>query len=646
MTQLTWVADKLEPNTGDPYCDWLCGHGMDFAVGNRMHRQAKSLADFASLIDLDETSGLTDIHQPNSLGQVQPPGRAGRIRYPAPLPQSSLSSSNPIVWNLPAQLAGLSDADKRKIVVVAVIDDGINLANDRFVDAEGFSRIDFAWIQDAPSGGGAKFGREIHAAEIDRVRGLFEDPLEQMKQLKLLESSVPGANSLIRRASHGTHMADLAAGYRTGDPGYEESQLRRMITVQLPFLMTQDTSGVTYAPFLAEGLKFVLDRAETLRNALKIDRLPVVINLSYATSAGPHNGGDRIEGIFNELLPDQHNADGVQAQLVLPAGNRHLERQHAMKVSAGGVTALNLNWRIQPGDQTASFLEIWLPENANPAVKITPPGGNSETVSARSVLHRGDTSNLKTVIAGVTVDTRTSGRDPFRSRRILICVAPTEIYDLDRTAALAGTWKIEISSDMSNGERIEAWIQRDEAPYRFRTNARQSYFADPDYEPYNPVTGRLKEFDNANSVVRRVGTQSAIATGSKPIVVAGYNELLEAPSRYSASGDVSAPGGVYTPTFAAVSDRSNSQPGVLASGTLSGTALAINGTSVAAPQVTRMLADEMATGTSTNFDAAKSVLRANCFAPAKNGGIAAASGRGSRTGYGLLRPTLPRTVAR
>lgn len=649
MTQLTWVSDTPQLDTGDPYCDWLCGHGSDFAVRNRMRRLTNSPRDFTALIDLDQNTSDVVLRMPDSQGQQQAPSRADKIRYPVPLPERSFGPasppSTPTGWVPPSHLSGLSAEDKAKVVVVAVIDDGINIANDRFVDAGGRSRVDFAWVQDAVSDGKLPFGKEIRAAEIDQARSLSNDPVKPLQDLGLLEFSVPGANALTRRASHGTHMADLAAGYGPGDTGYNEAQLRRIITVQLPFLMTQDTSGATNAPFLADGIKFVLDRAKLMGQELGIERLPVVINLSYATSAGPHHGGGRVEKIIDKLLQQTNAANEVHAQIVLPAGNRHLERQHAVTISNGDPeTSLNLHWRLQPGDQTVSFLEIWLPETAVPTVTVIPPGSIPAVLSAVEaplVLHRGNTKNIKTVIARVTRDDVESEQKPEKRRRILVCVAPTEIYDSDRTPAPAGLWEIHVTATLKNGERIEAWIQRDEAPYRFRTNPRQSYFDDPDYERYDPVTGRLNESDDGKSVVKRIGTQSAIATGTEPIVVAGYEALSKSLSRYSASGDPDSPYGAYKPSFTAASDRSKSQPGILASGTLSGSVVAINGTSVAAPQVTRMLADKMAAG-STSFSAAKNVLTARVVAPLKNGASMEPADRLKRTGNGLLEPTIAR----
>lgn len=50
------------------------------------------------------------------------------------------------------------------------------------------------------------------------------------------------------------------------------------------------------------------------------------------------------------------------------------------------------------------------------------------------------------------------------------------------------------------------------------------------------------------------------------------------------------------PDLAAVSDASPSLPGILATGTYSGSMVRLNGTSVAAPQAVRALADEIAAG--------------------------------------------------
>jgi hypothetical protein len=91
---------------------------------------------------------------------------------------------------------------------------------------------------------------------------------------------------------------------------------------------------------------------------------------------------------------------------------------------------------------------------------------------------------------------------------------------------------------------------------------------------------------------------NAVATGKNTFVVGGYVRESAMPAPYSAGGPVVKPGAAPRwprrgPDAIAVSDQSRVLPGVLAAGTRSGSVVALNGTSVAAPQAARMKAREL-----------------------------------------------------
>ncbi|HEX4894332.1 MAG TPA: S8 family serine peptidase, partial [Hyphomicrobiaceae bacterium] len=131
--------------------------------------------------------------------------------------------------------------------------------------------------------------------------------------------------------------------------------------------------------------------------------------------------------------------------------------------------------------------------------------------------------------------------------------------------------------------------------YGFPTAGRQSYFDDPSYERRD-WKGHVVLTDKPDSPVKRRGTLNAIATGDDPriIVMGGYVLSTGRAADYSSSGPTS---GTRTgPDALAMSDRTPVLGGVLAAGTRSGSRVAMNGTSVAVPSVTRMIARELAAG--------------------------------------------------
>jgi subtilisin family serine protease len=159
---------------------------------------------------------------------------------------------------------------------------------------------------------------------------------------------------------------------------------------------------------------------------------------------------------------------------------------------------------------------------------------------------------------------------------------------------------------------MHAWIERDETLPGFSEFGRQSYFDDPLYARfYEPgvdanaldsrlIGGRLG-YDplNGAALVQRAGTLNGFAGGKGPIVIGGF---VKAPlpqnspmALYSSTG-LKRDGVDTFPDASARSDDSGVRQGVLSAGSASGSFVPMNGTSVSAPQVARLVANELASG--------------------------------------------------
>ena len=108
--------------------------------------------------------------------------------------------------------------------------------------------------------------------------------------------------------------------------------------------------------------------------------------------------------------------------------------------------------------------------------------------------------------------------------------------------------------------------------------------------------GRLEQDDKGSSPVRRESTINALATGTHAIVVGAYLRSDKAVSEYSGAGGRATSDGtspIRSPDVSAVGDESPVHRNLLAAGTRSGSVVTMNGTSVAAPQVTRLISELM-----------------------------------------------------
>jgi hypothetical protein len=495
-------------------------------------------------------------------------------------------------------------------VIIGIIDDGIPFAHERFRKPDGTSRVESVWVQHGPSGNmpiGFDNGFQIAKADIDNLlatcrQGDFIDEDEIYRRAGVADFTLDGRKSLAWRASHGAHVMDLACGW---DP--DEAPDWRIICVQLPTATTADSSGASLAPYAVKALEYIRHRAQVIAGLGQ--SLPVVVNFSYGLLAGPHDGTHEIELDFDRILREHNTIPGNKPmRVVIPSGNSHLARAHAtVSFQAAGDEAV-LPLRVLPDDLTPSFVEIWLPRAAAKGNRIeltiaTPQGEISPP------LEENDSFILQYEVPGnVLCEARYHFFSaPTARGMFLISLQPTMRLESENSpvptdpVAPAGLWNLSLKNlGLSPYEAVEAWVQRDDAPVGYRRRGRQAYFDVPSYKIYGH-DGRPLEEDVPACPVKRAGSINAIATGKSTIVIGGLLRKELRPPAYSAGGPITKPTGAASlhrcgPDALTVSDDSIVQSGVLAAGTRSGSVVSMNGTSVAAPLITRWIAGELAAG--------------------------------------------------
>jgi hypothetical protein len=495
-------------------------------------------------------------------------------------------------------------------VVVGIIDDAITFAHERFRTANGQSRVECFWQQDGePWSPTVDRGRETLKADIDTFLSQSThagsvDEEEVYRRSGLIDFSRSGYKSAAWRLAHGTHVLDLAAGF---DPSAARTD-RPIIAVQLPAAATAAQSGAGLEDRVQDAIKYIQDRALTLSGSGPA--LPVAINFSYGTGAGPHDGTSLIE----QSVDTAAAAAQPTTRIVLPAGNSHLARGHQEIAFQRLQDIASLRWRVQPDDATVSILQIWLPHAG--AVPST-----ASRVRLSIVTPDGLASPLLDEVNGwglvlkrngeVVCEARYSFQPTPTERGVFaielqptVMLLPTSPASHADRVAPSGVWTIRLHNALLGPQdRVHAWIERDDLIHPYPRRGRQSYFDETCYRRFD-AQGRVVEEDAAQPAcsVKRAGMINAIATGERAVVTGGFlrKELGIAP--YSAGGPTTPPRGgplnpaTRKPDAALVSDDSEVHSGVLAAGSRSGSVVAMRGTSVAAPQLTRWIADELAAG--------------------------------------------------
>lgn len=478
------------------------------------------------------------------------------------------------------------DAPSRPIgrAVIGIIDQGIAFANARFRNAYG-TRIEYAWQQevltDLPP---TTLGREFTKAQIDAEltkQGMDEDAV--YRALGAVSFSEAGYKPLARHRTHGTQVLDLAGGADAAD---NVTHLP-IIAVDMPEQAIGDPAGSTLTIHALFGLAYILLRAHALRQPG--ETLPVVVNISYGPHEGPHDGSSLFEGAVDRMI-DLMKSTVTPLQVVLAAGNSRQSRVHAA-FDVGRNATRSLRWRLQPCGRTPSAMELWWRAGRKLTVTLRAPNEAQVTVAADApqASHEQDGRSVFRADYGTPPGSQLS--------RVVLNVAPTEFdvrSGVGHAVAPSGEWTVEVRNDSGGPVHVKAWIRRGDTPHGRRAKGRQSCFDDAEYQRHDRWTRPLPlDPTGGSAVIRRSGTLSGIATGQRTVVVGGYRSSDREPAPYSSAGPHGNPQRAQaSPTLLAQSERSAVRRGVLAAGTRSGARLRIVGTSAAAPQVARWLADQ------------------------------------------------------
>ena len=488
-------------------------------------------------------------------------------------------------------------------VAIGVVDSAMSFANARFrTKGRGGepdqSRIEFLWLMGRKTKG-SDGAQQITKTQIDNWLAANFDPLTgQVDEDKIYQNIVPlVANPDVRpRAEqefafpHGTQILDLAAGY----PAETQVNNRPILAVELPTQAVADTSGARMQGHLLDAVREILVQSRSLKDR-NGDILPLVLNISLAITAGPHDGSHPIEVSLDRLIENERRQHSRLIEVFMPAGNHRQDRLHAKMHLPSAAPTASVDWNIYPDDRTASFVEIWQPidqvqyeaDHCLLQVQLTPPGcaetefTPSTAPGKKRLLHYGQDQQATIFFS------RHIGRDGL-FERVVIGVSATEPVLPNTYAAKAGAWKIGLMHRSEADLSPDLWIQRDETLPGFRSRGRQSRFADADYEKYDTDGRRPLQDLITSSVVTRSNTGSAMATGRHTTLVTAQ--------RNRADGTFDAEYSGHSPkakNATAIVDQRLFSRGVLATGRRSGSVSPISGTSAASALVTRRRADEL-----------------------------------------------------
>jgi len=408
-----------------------------------------------------------------------------------------------------------------------------------------------------------------------------------------------GFDRLAFQQSHGAHVMDVLAGklppssrlgpFPPGDrrdppswkPVTDTASDAELVFVQFSDENLRDASGVWLPAYAVAAIQYVLSFAKP--NVTQ----NVIINLSYGPTTGPHDGLWLLETALTALVNEYDGTAGKpKLEIVLAAGNSYLTEGHVVfrrhPHQHGHVEWI---WRLPPDNTVLCFAEVWM--------KTIHAGGVTVTLTSPSgATYTSTTSTPPQSPAGVGSPTAWGIDDTMWRVEVKPTVASAGL------TAEHGDWKIKVAG-VPHHAAVHAYVARTDPNMNIITGAKRSSFVDPQWERTRSASASCTrvngEFDNAGSLIHRLGTLNGTATAAdySMHVAGGYIIQDGHKSTYSSAGPARSGPLAHRvgPDYLMPCDESYALQGILAGGTRSGSVFRLIGTSAAAPQLARWVVD-------------------------------------------------------
>ena len=606
-TRSTWFGATKKPGKGqEPDVFWL-------NLVSDLYAQTFARAEAPLPV---ASNAVTGVNGPD--GSVDPAAHEAYLRAFGALPDALKPTGRPAdpAFDLPDQAA-----------IVVVIDVGIPLCHRRTRLGPDGTRILAAWQQGAarldlnpnrPRQPGEQmylpFGRELLAPEINALLRentaggrLDEDGFNRDAWLEDYRNP-EGQRELGKRAAHGAHVLDLATGLDPEDRAHAEAL--RIIAVNLPARRLIGHSARFLEFFAVLGMIRIVQLSDAVwqlnaKASAKRDKqggYPTIINLSFGMQASARDGSDLIASALRRINAFRAVQGQPPVHLSIPAGNENLEMGNARATVQPGAE-VHLDWRVLPEDQSANFVEIWsdIPKAAGAAdqmpftLKLAAPNARACTAAKARV------GQIRTLLTTEGAPVARLYCDEVGGRmRYVIATRPTQHFQTAPVAP-AGVWTLSLRNRSKQALDLALNVQTDQTEQPISAINQRSYFERADYKRFDETGRAIDSYGypddtgstDSTGLLRRHGTINAIGMSDQTATVAGHRISDGRPGPTSGTGlaqkDAARPQ-TARPTASMPMRRGAAHHGVLSAGSRDGSAIALEGTSFSAAQMTKQLA--------------------------------------------------------
>lgn len=290
-------------------------------------------------------------------------------------------------------------------VLVGFIDSGIDYTHPAFIDDNGNTRIEY--ICDFSRGGKVWSKKDINNA------------LKSPNPLSIVSET--------DEIGHGTHVAGIAcAGGKINKVDYGAAYKSSIMMVKMT-----PPGKVSYAKStqLMRGIRFLIDRASELK-------MPLVINLSFSTNDGAHDGQSLLEQYISTISSLE------RISFVIAAGNEGDAAHHI-----GGQLKSQQNISVNVGNETALILQLYKNLTDNISIEIKDPSGKSSGIIKIDEGYKSGNAGTDKYFIYY------SGPKPFslNGEIIVSLVAAGEFM-------VVGPWVVTIYLDGGTGGHYDIWM--------------------------------------------------------------------------------------------------------------------------------------------------------------------------------------------
>ena len=493
------------------------------AATGTLRTASRPLNQIKSLLDLPDV-------------QFVEPGEALR----SPTPEIATASDEPSVGRW--QFGTPEEHGDGAGVLIGIIDvQGFDFAHPDFLGPDGHTRWERIWDQAGnarPSphdraGRGFDYGAEFRKAEldaaIDAAPGLGVPPQEIERQ------------SQLAIASHGTHVASIAAGNR----GICRKAYLAGVLIALTEEDLDRRTSFYDSVRLAHAVEYLLALSLELGG---VQPLPVCINISLGTNGHAHDASSAVSRWLDSALTRRGRAITVAAGNAGQESPRYdgdigfiMGRVHAGgRIPAAGLMH-DLQWQVvgnQIADLSENELEIWHPAQDRFSVRLKPPGDADwlPWVAPGEFIENHQLASGAYVSVYNEVYHHANGEN-------YIAVYLSPLFSADGIVGVpAGIWTVRMRGDEVHDGTFHAWIERDDprrlGPIGDRMAWRfPSFFAEGSYVDESTVSSlacgqrviSVANLDEATSTMNVTSSQGPTRDGRpKPDVAAPGTNILAA----------------------------------------------------------------------------------------------------------------------